>query len=178
MSKKNPAALTSIRSAMALMGIAGMVALSACAPATAPEALQSSTAPNSATSSPSASASANTEPENSASMEASPDKSYSTGTYPIPMDGSTTSVGEPVRDAENRFVQGVTKRLGNFAPDAKVLEMGYETCGFYLHSETNKDLFDKIDDASKGNGSTKAQYSYISGAAAHTLCPEYANFSE
>jgi hypothetical protein len=156
------------RAGVALFGVVAMLSLSACTNA--------GPAPVEPKNEPSSSSSAGIDASSSPSATPAPSEDNDNSTYPAPAVGGKTSAGEPIADAEARFVQGAKKRVENAGSDSKILSMGYETCEFYSESTTDKELFQKLEDASNGDHQTEVNYLYISGAAAKTLCPEYAEF--
>ena len=160
--------LKTARAGVALFGIAAMLSMSACTPAPAPVP-DTTTEPK-----PSATASAEVSATPSPTEEI--DSTDENMTYPAPAVSGKTSVGEPVKDAEARFVTAVKKRVPDAGTDSKLLSMGYEVCGYYGESLNSSELFDKLEVASNGDHDTEVLYVYISGAAANTLCPEHTDF--
>lgn len=155
--------LKAVRNGVALLGVVTMLSLSACTPAPAPA--------------PETSASETSKPEvSSTPAPTEVVESDDSMSYPAPAVGAKTSVGEPIKEAEARFVAGAKKRVTGIESDSKILNMGYETCKYYAESANNSEFFQKLEDASNGDHDTEVNYVYISGASANTLCPEFTNF--
>lgn len=104
-----------------------------------------------------------------------PDEPVSNNGEPekIPEVALETSNGEPIQDAENRYLIGMKKNNDPGYSDHKLLDIGYETCGYYSHSANKTEFYDNLTKASNGDKDAEAMYVYASGAASITLCPEY-----
>lgn len=85
-------------------------------------------------------------------------------------------VGEPVEDAEARFVKAAKAKDPNGMSDKELLDTGYEVCGYYFNSDSLNEVFDRIETASAGDHDTEVFLIGVSGWSSHTLCPEYAEF--
>lgn len=165
--------LKTARAGVALFGVVAMLSFSACSATPAIEDKPTTEPQSTSSSDAGIDASATPEPtEDSLSTD-----DTDTG-YPAPAVGGKTSAGEPIADAEDRFIAAAKKRVEDAGSDATILRMGYETCAFYADSTTDTELFEKLEDASSGDHQTEVNYLYISGAASKTLCPEYAEFGE
>lgn len=101
------------------------------------------------------------------------EESVASGTEEIPEVALETSAGEPIESAENRYLTGMKKRNDPGYSDAKLLEIGYETCEYYSESTNQTEFFDKLEQASNGDHEAEVMYVYASGASSITLCPEY-----
>lgn len=98
------------------------------------------------------------------------------GEEEIPEVALETSAGESIESAENRYLIGMKKNNKNDElaySDSKLLDIGYETCEYYSQSNTESELFDKLEQASNGDHDAEVMYIYASGGASLTLCPEY-----
>lgn len=167
--------LKTVKSGAALIGIAAMLSLSACGTGSAPVDSMTGTP----TSEPAISAPATPSPDVSSESTASPEASEDSGlkftiTYNRPDAGTKTSVGEPVEDAEARYLEKALT-YSNDETSSELLDMGYATCGFMLGSNTETELFDKISEE-YGTGDTEVVAIQASGTASKTLCPEFADF--
>lgn len=86
-------------------------------------------------------------------------------------------VGEPLEDAEARFVTAAQKKAVNGESDVELLDIGYEICGFYFNSDNMSQVYQKIEDASNGDKEQEIFLVTASGYAMNTICPEYTDFS-
>lgn len=163
---------TIFRSTAVGIGLVAMLSLSACGnPGSTPPQ------PNptvSESSSPSAEASET--PGISASASPSKSKSGKDLPYLIPQAGSTTQVGEPVEEAEVRFVTAAKKKDTNNRSDKELLDTGYQICGYYFNADDMNGVFDRIETAADGDHDKEVFMITLSGYASKTICPEYMDF--
>jgi len=171
--------LKSIRTGAVLLGVVTMLSLSACTPPVAPDGLDGKPTDSvSATSTPRPVDGMTDRPTEDPTDTATEDSGLKfTITYDRPAHGTKTSVGEPVEDAEARFVEKALTYAENGETESELLDIGYKTCGFMLGSNTDTELFDKITEE-YGTGDTEVLAIYAAGTASKTLCPEFATFGE
>lgn len=163
---------TIFRSTAVGISLATMLSLSACGnPGSTPPQ------PN-PTASESSAPSASAESSESPSVSASPSKSKDGKDLPylIPQAGSTTQVGEPVEDAEARFIAAAKKKDTNNRSDKELLATGYEICGYYFNANDMNGVFDRIESAANGDHDKEVFMITLSGYASKTICPEYMDF--
>lgn len=175
--------LKTARAGIALLGIATMLSLSACGSGSnEKEPISEPTASASIAPAPTEGVNEDvvTGVEEPNASDTTPTEEAVTGddetSYPAPDAELKTSVGEPIKDAEARFLTASKTRVENAGSDDKILAMGYETCEYYGESTTQSEFFDKLEAASNGDHDTEVNYLYISGAASKTICPEFADF--
>lgn len=85
-------------------------------------------------------------------------------------------VGEPVEEAEARFVAAAKKKDTSNRSDKEILDTGYEVCGYYFNADNLTGVFDRIEAAADGDHDKEVFMVYASGSASKTICPEYADF--
>ena len=122
------------------------------------------------TASPEASASASA--SGSASPSASPTSYRPASSDP----NAKTSEGEPVAEAEKRFVTYATGTVKTKKSTDEILETGYKMCSFFKDEGTISGVIQRISDDSK-NVEEESENLQLSGAAVKTLCPEYKDVS-
>lgn len=169
--------LKSIRTGASLLGIVAMLSLSACSQPVAPDGLDGKPTDSvSETSEPRPVDGMTDRPTEEPTDTATEDSGLKfTITYDRPAPGTKTSVGEPVEEAEGRFVEKALTYAENGETESELLDIGYTTCGFMLGSNTETELFDKITEE-YGTGDTEVLAIMASGTASKTLCPEFADF--
>lgn len=119
-----------------------------------------------------------TSPEASASANGSASPSASPSSYrPSNSDpNAKTSEGEPVAEAEKRFVTYATGTVKTKKTTDEILETGYKMCSFFKDEGTISGVIQRISDDSK-NVEEESENLQLSGAAVKTLCPEYKDVS-
>jgi hypothetical protein len=85
-------------------------------------------------------------------------------------------VGEPVEDAEARYVKAAKAKDPKGLSEKELLDTGYEVCGYYFNSENLSEVFDRIEVAAAGDHDQEVFLIGVSGWTSHTLCPEYDDF--
>lgn len=85
----------------------------------------------------------------------------------------TTIVGEPVLDAEQRFIDASVNKAKVKMSREDILKAGYKICFLYREEGTNDAVLDRI--TAESNNDEEGKIIMMSGAAVKTLCPEYAD---
>lgn len=123
-----------------------------------------------------------TEEETSRSEAATPsDAPYtprprpSTGGYEAhaPTLNGVTSRGEPLDSAEERYVMGMRDKVANNETDAELVDIGYRICQHFVDATDKTDFWNRIEAESNGDHDTEIMWTYATGAASITICPEY-----
>lgn len=114
----------------------------------------------------------------SASAEASPSASASPTSYrrDTSNPNDTTSEGEPVLEAEKRFVAYATGTVKTKKSNDEILETGYKMCHFFKEEGTTSGVIQRISKDAK-NVEEESENLQLSGAAVKTICPEYKDVS-
>lgn len=99
-------------------------------------------------------------------------------TYPIPAPGEVTSIGEPIEDAEARFLEVVKSKAQNGETDAEILNLGYASCGLMSEVVTDAELAENAKVFSAGNPKVETLIMIASETASTTICPEFSDFGD
>lgn len=83
----------------------------------------------------------------------------------------TTIVGEPVLEAEQRFVDASVNKAKVKMSREDILRAGYKICFLYREEGTNDAVLDRI--TAESSNEEEGKIIMMSGAAVKTLCPEY-----
>lgn len=85
----------------------------------------------------------------------------------------TTIVGEPVLEAEQRFIDASVNKAKVKMDREDILRAGYKICFLYREEGTNDAVLDRI--TAESSNEEEGKIIMMSGAAVKTLCPEYAD---
>lgn len=110
----------------------------------------------------------------SSSPEASETKSFVSGKdyrRDVSNPSHTTIVGEPVLEAEQRFVNAAVNKVKVEMNREDILRAGYKICHIYSEEGTNDATLDRI--TAESNNDEEGKIIMLSGVAVKTLCPEY-----
>lgn len=113
-------------------------------------------------------------PEATSSPEASEAKSFVSGKdyrRDVSNPSHTTIVGEPVLEAEQRFVNAAVNKVKVKMNREDILRAGYKLCHIYGEEGTVDATLDRI--TAESNNDEEGKIIMLSGAVVNTLCPEY-----
>lgn len=96
--------------------------------------------------------------------------------YPVPKDDATTSHGEKVKDAEERFLHYASETARHGETETDLLYSGYKTCGYFMASSDFLSFYDKVHDDSAGDKEKEDSLIEMSAYASQTICPEFEDF--